>query len=87
MSWQTLAAAALVLVCSAYAAWALMPQALRRRLQQALGLKPTPVSGCGGCSSCDDATAAKAQQGAGSAGGQPVKIVRVVRPPQSGPGA
>jgi hypothetical protein len=67
MVWQTLITALLVLACSAYAAWALMPAALRARLRPG-----QPVaSGCGGCGGCGPA-AHKAQQ-------QTIRIVR--RPP------
>jgi len=71
MLWQTLIAALLVLVCSGYAAWSLMPAALRARLRP--GHAPE-ASGCGGCGGCGPA-APKAQLT------QPIRIVR--RPPSA----
>jgi hypothetical protein len=69
MGWQTLIAALLVLACSGYAAWTLMPTALRARLRPG-----RPVSsGCGGCDNCGPA--------APKAGAQPIRIVR--RPPSA----
>lgn len=71
MAWQTLVAALLVLACSGYAAWTLMPAALRARLRPG-----QPVaSGCGGCSGCGPAPKAAAPAA------QPVRIVR--RPPSA----
>lgn len=66
---QQLAVALIVLACSGYAAWTLMPASLRQRLGARLGLKST-ASGCGACSGCAPAKPAAAQ---------PVRIVR--RPP------
>ena len=73
MGWQTLLTALLVLGCAGYAAWSLMPAALRRRLRARLGAKPVAdAGGCGGCGGCSDTPA---KPGAP----QPVHIVR--RPP------
>ena len=69
MVWQTLITALLVLACSGYAAWSLMPGALRARLRPG----QAPASGCGGCGGCGPA-APKAQQ-------QTIHIVR--RPPSA----
>lgn len=67
MNFQVLTAAVVVALSFAYAAWALMPQALRAAL--ALGLLGFPIPGfmrqrllasanasaCGACSGCDKA--------------------------------
>lgn len=70
--WQTLVTALLVLACSAYAAWTLMPAALRARLRPG-----RPVSsGCGGCGGgCAPAAGTSASKD------QPIRIVR--RPPSA----
>ena len=73
---QTLIVATLVLGCSLYAAWTLMPAAarraiattlLRRRLPNALALRlrraATAASGCG-CDGCDHAPDKTATQAA-----------------------
>jgi ferrous iron transport protein B len=70
MTAQTLIAALLVLVCSGYAAWTLMPSAARRalatwllgmslpqRLTRLLTTAAAPASACS-CSGCDRATSA-----------------------------
>jgi hypothetical protein len=58
MGWQTVAAALLVGACAAYAVWALLPAALRRRAARRLG-RPEAASGsggaCGGCDGCGGA--------------------------------
>jgi hypothetical protein len=69
MSLQTFLVALIVIGCSAYAAWTLMPSALRRSLAARLLKLPLPGSiarvfrkaaqqagGCGGCDSCGDST-------------------------------
>jgi len=71
--WQTLVAALLVLACSAYAAWSLMPAAWRARLRPG---QPA-ASGCGGCSGCGPA--AGPSTGTPPAKTQPIRFVR--RPP------
>lgn len=63
---QQCVVALIVLACSGYAAWTLMPTSLRQRLGARLGLK-SAATGCGGCSGC-----APAKPGAV----QPVRIVR-----------
>ncbi len=67
MNWQAVVAALLVLGCSGYAAWTLMPAALRARLRPG----QPPASGCGGCGGCAPAPA--------RAHARPIRIVR--RPP------
>ncbi|HKX41064.1 MAG TPA: hypothetical protein VJO99_07900 [Burkholderiaceae bacterium] len=75
---QSLIVALLVIGCSAYAAWALMPAVARRGLaKQLLRLRwPAPVatrlqraasvsSGCG-CDGCDAAAAPRANSNGGS---------------------
>ena len=65
---QNLVVALLVLVCSAYAAWTLMPAAARRAiasrvlkwslpvmLQQPFQKAMKPPGACGGCDNCGDA--------------------------------
>ncbi|MBL8308268.1 MAG: hypothetical protein JNM33_16365 [Rubrivivax sp.] len=69
---QNLAVGLIVGTCSAYAAWALMPMALRQRLTARWGLKARGTSGCGGCSGCAPARPAAAQ---------PIHILR--RPPSA----
>ena len=67
---QTLMTVLLVLGCSLYATWTLMPAALRRGAAEQLLKLPLPAwltaplrkattasGGCGGCSSCDGAPA------------------------------
>lgn len=71
MLWQTWVTALIVLACSGYAAWSLMPAALRAWLRPG----QAPASGCGACGGCGPA-AQKAPQAA-----QPIRIVR--RPPPS----
>ncbi len=75
MALQTLITGLLVLACSGYAAWTLMPAALRNRLRLRFGLDTTPAaSGCGsGCDGCGSAKPAAAVQ--------PIHIVR--RPPSA----
>ena len=68
MVWQTLITALLVVACSGYATWTLMPAALRARMRPG-----QPVaSGCGGCGGCGPA-ARKGQQ----------LTIRIVRRPPS----
>jgi hypothetical protein len=67
MGWQTLVAALLVLACSGYALWTLVPAALRARLRPG---RPA-ASGCGGCGGCGPAAPPV----------QPVRIVK--RPPSA----
>ncbi len=78
MGWQTAVTLLLVVACSAYTVWTLMPAALRQRcrvgLALALGRAP-PVAdagGCGGCGGCATKATAPATE-------QVVKFVR--RPP------
>jgi hypothetical protein len=67
MSLQSFLVALIVIGCSTYAAWSLMPSALRRSLAVRLLKIPMPGSiarvfrkaaqqagGCGGCDSCGD---------------------------------
>ena len=68
---QQLIVALIVLACSGYAAWTLMPAWLRQRVGARLGLK-SAATGCGGCSGCAPAKTAAMQ---------PVHIVR--RPPSA----
>jgi threonine/homoserine/homoserine lactone efflux protein len=75
MPWQLLCTVLLVAGCSAYALWALMPGALRRRLRAATGARAVADAGaCGGCGGCGTRAA---QPGAP----QVVHILR--RPPAS----
>mgnify|MGYP001597844240 CR=1 FL=1 len=66
---QTAIVALLVLGCTAYAAWALMPATARRTIAQVLLKLPlpqhtatalqkhlAPAGGCGGCGGCGSAT-------------------------------
>lgn len=71
--WQTLVATLLVLACTGYAAWSLMPAALRARLRPG---QPA-ASGCGGCGGCGPAAGNPA--GTSPTKAQPIRIVR--RPP------
>ncbi len=74
MTLQAFVTALLVLLCSGYAAWTLMPAALRARLLRLVGKESSAAAaGCGGCGGCGPAAAPK--------GPQPVKILR--RPPSA----
>jgi hypothetical protein len=78
MAWQTAVTAVVVAACSAYAAWHVMPVALRRRLAAWTG-RPLPAgSGCGGgCVGCS-------ADPAGTPGQSRVpgeSVIRIVRPP------
>ena len=66
---QTAIVAMLVIGCTAYAAWALMPAAARRAIAEMLLKLPlpqhtatalqkhlAPAGGCGGCGGCGSAT-------------------------------
>ena len=46
---QTLIVAAIVITCSAYAVWSLMPGAWRAALNRRLGRASAPASACSGC--------------------------------------
>lgn len=61
---QTLFTALIVLGCSGYAAWVLMPASWRRALRPSAA----PASGCGGCDGCGSAPKPKGEQ-----------VVRIVR--------
>jgi len=87
---QYLAVAVIVLACTVYASWTLMPAALRRRSAAALaGLpwpgpaarwlarKAAPADGCG-CDGCDRSPLAVAKVSPGA----PVAITFHRRPPQ-----
>ncbi|MDO9075669.1 MAG: hypothetical protein Q7U73_20680 [Rubrivivax sp.] len=75
MDAQTLIAGVLVVACSAWAAWTLLPAGARAWCLARLGLRPAaPVaSGCGGCGGC---------AGGAPAAGQ-VQVVRIVRRPRA----
>lgn len=88
---QPLVVAAVVAVSAVYAAWTLMPAALRRRLAQrllripALARQPVllraarPASGCG-CDGCDAGSAPRAGPPALPDAAQPIVIVRRQKP-------
>ena len=72
---QSLVVALIVLACTVYAAWTLMPAATRRAMSTAMLKLSLPDvlarpfrqatqsgSGCGGCDHCGDANAPKAVQ-------------------------
>ena len=52
MDWQTAITAALVLPCTGYSVWTLMPTALRQRCRAALG-RASPATEAGACGGCD----------------------------------
>ena len=80
MDWQALIAAALVLACTGYAAWSLMPQALRRTLAGWFGKAlPAGSGGCDSCGSCGDAKAVRSVVADGQPRESVIQIVR--RPP------
>jgi hypothetical protein len=67
MIWQLLFTTLLVLGCSVYALWSLMPAALRQRVRAALGRQAVAEAGCGsGCKGCGPARGTE-------------QIVRVIR--------
>jgi ferrous iron transport protein B len=59
MTLQTALAGLLVVLCSTYAVWSMMPADLRRRLAALRG-RPLPAAGsaCGGCDGCTRAALA-----------------------------
>jgi hypothetical protein len=77
MGWQTLVTAVVVGACAAYALWAVLPAALRRRVALRLGRPAASAGGgaCGGCSDCGSAPPAAT----GPPGEAVIRIVR--RPP------
>jgi cytochrome c553 len=73
MALQSIVVALIVLACTAYAVWTLMPSAARRALATAMLRFTLPsaiakplqratqaASGCGGCDGCGDAAPKKA---------------------------
>ena len=73
MDWQILITAVIVTVCATYAAWKLMPGAVRQRCRTALGLPaPATAGACGGCDGCGSAPRP-------TGGAQVVHIVRMPR--------
>ena len=72
MIWQTFLTVLIVLACSGYAAWSLMPAALRQKLHPSKA-GAQAAGGCGGCGGCGS-TAPRAAV-------QPIRIVR--RPPSA----
>ncbi len=76
--WQTAVTALVVAACAGYAAWNVMPAALRRQLAAWAG-KPLPAAG-GGCGGCDGCGSAPVNTPApGLASGQ--SVIRIVRQP------
>jgi hypothetical protein len=73
---QELIVAIVVVACSVYAVWSLMPAAWRGTLRRRMGRAPGPAGGCGGCGGC--APPPRAPDGPGSA---VIKLHR--RPPSS----
>ena len=73
---QTLIVAVIVIVCSAYAVWTLMPGAWRAALNRRLGRASAPGSGCSGCGG-GGCAAGPAEPGAGS-----TAVITVHRRPQ-----
>ena len=79
MDWQFIVATLVVLACLGYAAWSLMPAALRSRLRRALGRPGLPEAGCGsGCDGCGDTAAPPP----GSTRAE--QVIRVFRRPPGG---
>jgi hypothetical protein len=77
MNWQVAATTVLVTACAGYAAWMVMPAALRRRLATWAG-RPLPAAsgGCGGgCDGC--ASTPAGNPAAGCAPGE--SVIRIVR--------
>ncbi len=84
MTLQALLAGLLVVACSSYAMWSLMPAALRRRVAAWRG-RPLPAAGsaCGGCDGCG--SAARAPVAPGAAGlPEGTSVIRIVRQPPRG---
>jgi hypothetical protein len=78
MAWQTALTAVVVAACSAYAAWNVMPAALRRRLAAWAGRPLRAGGGCGGgCDGCGPAPLGMPEPG--RLPGE--SVIRIVRPP------
>ena len=78
MDMQTVLTALLVAACSGYAAWKLMPDALRRKLAAWVG-RPLPAAsgGCGsGCDGCGSNPPPRSTPGE--------SVIRIVRQPHTG---
>ncbi len=73
---QTLIVAVIVIVCSAYAVWSLMPGAWRAAINRRLGRASAPASACSGCGG-GGCAAAPAAPGADS-----TAVITVHRRPQ-----
>ena len=81
MVWQFLIAVLVVVACSVYALWSLMPAGLKRRVAAWRG-KPLPDQGpCGGCDNCGSAAVATSTKASAATGESVIHIVR--RPPVS----
>jgi hypothetical protein len=81
MTLQTALAGLLVVVCSTYAVWSMMPAAWRGRLAAWRG-RPLPAAGsaCGGCDGCSRAT--RASEGTNMPEG--TSVIHIVRQPPQG---
>ena len=77
MDWQTFFVTLLVAGCFGHAAWAVLPQALRRRVRTGRGGPQPEASGCGGCEGCGGRKPASVQP----TGEAVIQIVR--RPPSA----
>ena len=86
MSGQSLIVALIVLACTAYAAWTLMPAGARRAvalrvlkwslpavMQRPFQKAMKPAGACGGCDNCGD------EKPAAKSAVQPIKIHRMVK--------
>ena len=91
MNFQVLTVAVVVALSFAYAAWALMPQALRAALARGLSGLPIPASmrqrllaaanasTCGACSGCDKAPVLGANGASSARGAQAQPLVFYTR--------
>jgi hypothetical protein len=81
--WQTPIAAGLVLLCTGFAAWRLMPSRLRQALALRLGVQPkagASAAACGGgCDGCGSGRGGGAQTAPKTAGAQ-TAVIKFVRP-------
>jgi hypothetical protein len=81
LDWQTPISAGLVLLCTGFAAWRLMPNGLRQALALRLGLQPKAGTAAGACGGgCDGCGAGSGRQAAPENAGAQTAAIKFVRP-------